>query len=96
MLLSPFLSTLLEHTDFQEGIHDGIQAFQTGLFTEDHHKVWTEDEMITFVMEEISETRYRNSYELEEAIGLVPLSYLHHLGFTIGYLDQALATKAEA
>ena len=91
----PFLPTLLSHPDFQKGMRDGVQAFQEGLFWEDHEKAWTEDEIIAFIGEELSEKRYRREQHIDQVMGQPSLSYLHHLGFTISYLDQALAAKAQ-
>jgi hypothetical protein len=36
-------------------VRAGEQAFQEGLFWEDHEKAWTEDEIIEFIGEELSE-----------------------------------------
>ncbi len=91
----PFLSTLLKHPDVQEGMRDGVQPFQEGMFWEDHEKAWTEDEIIAFIGEELSEGKYRREQHIDQVMGQPSLSYLHHLGFTISYLDQALAAKAQ-
>src|SRR5450755_4294128 len=89
----PLLPALLEHPDFQEGLHDGQQTFQEGVFWEDHEKVWTEDEIIQFLAEELSEEVYQREQRIARAMGHLSLSYLHHLGFAISYLDQALANR---
>jgi hypothetical protein len=91
----PFLSALLKHPDFQEGMRDGVQTFQEGMFWEDHEKAWTEDEIIAFIGEELSEEKYRREQRIDQVMGESPLSYLHHLGFTICYLDQALAAQRQ-
>ena len=90
----PFLPTLLSHPDFQEGMRDGVQAFQEGMFEEDHEKAWTEDEIIAFIGEESSEGKYRREQQIDQVMGQPSLTYLHHLGFTISYLDQALCSKS--
>jgi len=89
-----FLPTLLSHPDFQEGMRDGVQAFQEGMFEEDHEKAWTEDEIIAFIGEESSEGKYRREQQIDQVMGQPSLTYLHHLGFTISYLDQALCSKS--
>jgi hypothetical protein len=89
----PFLPALLEHADFQAGVRAGQQAFQGGMFWEDHEKAWTEDEIIQFLGEELSEKAYRREQRIGQAMGQPSLSYLHHLGFTISYLDLALAAQ---
>jgi hypothetical protein len=91
----PFLPALLSHPDFQEGMRDGVQTFQEGMFWEDHEKAWTEDQIIAFVTEELSERKYQREQRIDQVMGESPLSYLHHLGFTISYLDQALAAQAQ-
>jgi hypothetical protein len=90
----PFLPALLEHPDFQAGLRDGWQTFQEGMFWEDQGKVWTEDDIIQFIGEELSEKTYRREQCIEQVMGHPSLSYLHHLGFAISYLDQALARRA--
>jgi hypothetical protein len=90
-----FLSALLAHSDFREGMHAGQSCFQEGLFWDDHEKTWTEDEIIEFVSEELSVELYRREQCIETVMGPPSLSYLHHLGFTISYLDQALAAKGQ-
>ena len=91
----PFLPALLSHPDFQEGVRDGVQTFQEGLFWEDHEKTWTEEEIIAFIGEELSERKYRREQHIDQVMGETSLSSLHHLGFAISYLDQALAAQAQ-
>ena len=91
----PFLPALLKHPNFQEGVRDGVQAFQEGMFYEDHEKAWTEDEIIAYVTEELSEEMYRREQSIDQIMGYSSPSYLHHLGFTISYLDQALTAQAQ-
>jgi hypothetical protein len=90
----PFLPALLKHPDFQAGLRDGQQTFQEGMFWEDQENVWTEDDIIQFIGEELSETTYRRGQRIDQVMGQPSLSYLHHLGFAISYLDQALAIRA--
>ncbi len=90
----PTLFALLEFSDFREGLSDGEQAFQEGMFSEDHVKAWTEDEIIRFIGEKLSEKTYRREQCMYQAMGQPSLTYLHHLGFVISYLDQTLATRA--
>jgi hypothetical protein len=79
----------------QAGLRDGQQIFQEGMFWEYHEKAWTEDDIIQFLGEELSEKAYRREQLIDQAMGQLSLSYLHHLGFTISYLDQALAAKGQ-
>lgn len=66
------------------------------MFWEDHEKAWTEDDIIAFITQELSEARYRRGQCFDQMMGHIPLSYLHHLGFAISYLDRALAaTRAQ-
>lgn len=88
-----FLPALRLYPDFQEGVRDGARAFQEGMFWEDHEKAWTEDEIIAFIGEELSEEMYRREQSIDQVMGYSSLSYVHHLGFTISYLNQALAAK---
>ena len=91
----PFLPAIREHPDFQKGLCAGQQAFQEGMFWDDHEKAWTEDDIIEFVAEESSEMKYRREQRIDRVMGCSSPSYLHRLGFTISYLDQALAAKAQ-
>lgn len=80
-------------TDFHAGYRDGIQAFQEGIFFPEHAKVWSEDDIIQLVETELSGTLYRQQKRYEAITGRPTLSYLHHLGFIVGYLHVALDTK---
>lgn len=42
--------------------------------------------------EEVAEA-YQWELEVDQLLGAPSLSYLHHLGFALGYLDQALRNK---
>jgi len=95
VIVVPLFPTLLEHPDFQEGLGDGQECFREGMFEEDQEKTWTEDEIIQFIGEELSERKYRRDHSFDQALGLPSCSYLHHLGFVIGYLDQVFAAKAQ-
>jgi hypothetical protein len=65
------------------------------MFWEDHEKAWTEDDIIQFIGEELSEKAYRREQRIDQAMGQPSLSYLHYLGFTISYIDQALAAQGQ-
>ncbi|HYU73132.1 MAG TPA: hypothetical protein VEL31_10680 [Ktedonobacteraceae bacterium] len=65
------------------------------MFCEDRDKAWNEDAIVQFVGEELSERKYRREQRIDQAMGYLSLSYLHHLGFVISYLDQALAAKGQ-
>jgi hypothetical protein len=87
----PLLPALLAHPDVQDGLRAGVRAFQEGMFEEDHEKVWSEQDIVQFVNHELSCKMYRRERMIEQALGGPPLSYLHHLGFVLGYLDRMLA-----
>lgn len=89
----PFLPSLLEPPDFREGLRDGQQISQEGMCSEDHEKAWTEDDIIQFIGEELSEKTYRREQRIDQVVEQPLLSYLHHLGFVISYLNQALAAR---
>ncbi|MBV9705805.1 MAG: hypothetical protein JO125_00165 [Chloroflexi bacterium] len=90
----PVLSALLAHPEVQAGLLSGQEAFQDGLFHEDHEHAWTEQDMIRFVEGELSGKQYRREQRIDQALGYPSLSYLHHLGFAISYLSQTLAAQA--
>src|SRR5579884_442440 len=90
---SPHLSTLLAHPDVQDGLRAGVQTFQERMFEEYHEKAWTEQDIIRFINHELSAKVYQRQQKIEQALGGPFLSYLHHLGFALGYLDQALRNK---
>ncbi len=78
------------HPDIQQGLLEGEQAFKEGIFAPEHDKVWSENDIITFVSEQLSASQYRYQRRYEELTGQIPLSYLHHIGFVLGYINQAL------
>ena len=88
------LSALLAHPEVQAGLLSGQEAFQDGLFDEEHEHAWTEKDIIQFVEGELSSKRYRREQRIDQALGYPSLSYLHHLGFAISYLSQTLAAQA--
>jgi hypothetical protein len=90
----PSLSALLAHPEFQAGVRDGQQSFQDGLFWDDHEHPWTEQKRIDFVTKEVSAKQHHKEQRLSLAMGEPPISYLHRLGFVMGYLDQELAAQA--
>ncbi|MBA2682656.1 MAG: hypothetical protein H0U76_30210 [Ktedonobacteraceae bacterium] len=89
----PFLATLLAQPDFQAGLCEGRETFQEGMFEDDHEKAWTEEEIIELVEGEVSGEHYRRERLIDRALGYPSLSYMHHLGFVMSYLNQALAHK---
>jgi hypothetical protein len=80
--------------DFQEGFKEGVQAFREGIyFPEDNH-AWSEEDIIRFVQRELSGTQYKRDKCINTAFGIEHLTYLHHLGFVVGYIHQALNAVA--
>lgn len=82
--------TTTTHPDFQDGLQEGMQAFLDGVFYPEHCKVWTEDDIIALVNEELSGSKYRYQKRFEELMGRSSLSYSHNLGFIMGYVQSAL------
>ncbi|MBV9688180.1 MAG: hypothetical protein JO202_00545 [Ktedonobacteraceae bacterium] len=91
----PVLSALLAHAEVQAGLRSGQEAFQDGLFDQDHEHAWTEQEIIQFVDSELSSKRYRREQRIDQALGSPTLSSLHRLGFIISSLSQTLAAQAQ-
>jgi len=89
------LSTLLDLPEFQEGLQDGQQTFEEGMFEEDHEKAWTEDDIIEFVDGELSKQIYRRVQLVGRVMGWSLPSYLTHLGFTVSYLALILGEQAQ-
>ena len=88
------LSTLLTHPDVQDGLRAGVQTFQEKMFDEDHEQAWNEQDIIQFVSQELPPCEaYQWELEVDQILGAPSFSYLHHLGFALGYLDQALCNK---
>lgn len=92
-----FLSALLPLLNlptFQEGLHNGMEAFEEGMFASDLEKAWTEDDIIEFVNDELSESVYRRTQLIGCALDSSMPPYLTHLGFALSYLALVLSTKA--
>ncbi|MBV9689833.1 MAG: hypothetical protein JO202_08985 [Ktedonobacteraceae bacterium] len=89
------LSTFLEHAEVQAGLRSGQEAFQDGLFDQDHEHAWTEQDIIQFVDSELSGEQYRREQRIDQALGSPTLSSLHRLGFVISSLSQTLAAQAQ-
>lgn len=88
------LSTLLNLPEMQEGLHNGVVAFEEGMFASDLEKAWTEDDIIELVNDELSESVYRRTQLVGCALDWSIPPYLTHLGFTLSYLALMLSTKA--
>jgi len=88
------LTTLLNLPEMQEGLHNGVAAFEEGMFASDLEKAWTEDDIIELVNDELSESVYRQTQLVGGALDWSMPPYLTHLGFTLSYLALVLATKA--
>jgi len=96
-LFPPFvvvLTALLDHPEFQEGLRNGQETFEAGMFADDHEKAWTEEDIIQFIDEELSQHVYRQEQLVGRVMNWSIPSYLSHLGFTVSYLALALAEKA--
>jgi TPP-dependent pyruvate/acetoin dehydrogenase alpha subunit len=46
------------------------------MFSEDHEKAWTEDDIIEFVTEELSKKKYWREQRIDQAMEYLSLSYL--------------------
>ncbi len=74
LLESDLLSALLTSPDFRDGLKCGKAAFEEDV--EDEETPQTEEEMISFVSQELSVTMYRRGKSLGQLFGGPPLSYL--------------------
>lgn len=92
--LSSVLTTLLNHPEFQEGLKEGLDTFEEGMFEEDLEKAWTEDDIIEFVDSKLSKQVYRHSQLVGRVMNWKIPPYLTHLGFTFSYLALVLSAKA--
>lgn len=91
---SNLLSGLLACPDFRKGFEAGQEAFGADEEYGDDPK--TEDDLIFFVNNELSVTIYRRSKKLSELFGDPPLTYVHHIGFVVGYLHQMMLAQQPA
>ncbi|MBE3558489.1 MAG: hypothetical protein IMW89_04600 [Ktedonobacteraceae bacterium] len=93
--LGAFLAALLEQPDFREGPLRAYEAFENHVFEEFHERKWTEKELIGFAGERLSAKFYRKDCRMALIYELPVYSYLHHIGFVMGYLDRAYAARAD-
>ncbi len=86
-IVTPSLTALLEHPDFQRGVADAEECFE-----EEYKGTLTEEQMITEV--EVNLTRAATEQNKEwfaETFGSAPPSYIRTLGFVFGTINQGLA-----
>lgn len=87
----PQQAVVLSHLpDFQQGVLEGQQAVQEGVFSLEEEKVWTDDQVIRFIQKELNVQQYTRNRRLNELMNHPPSTYLHLVGFLIGYLDQMI------
>jgi hypothetical protein len=91
----PFtLSNLFAHPEIQKGIQDAHNAVQERVFggtkAEMFADLQTEDDVMTFVDEELSRESCLREQE-DKRPGYQPPSYWYHIGFTLGWLEQAMS-----
>ncbi len=85
------LSALLACPDFRDGLEFGQRICQEE-FEEDPAQVpQTEEALVCFVNTELSSQMYQRGKLFEQLLGGSTLSYVHHLGFVIGYLNHLMA-----
>jgi len=82
----PSLAALLEHPDFQAGIADAQKYF----FEEHEAAPLTLDEMIDEVEMSLSRRITQTNKIACRVFGDQPLSYIHHLGFVFGTINEGL------
>jgi len=93
-VLGQIETALLPDSDFWKGVAEGQEAYAEGLFFPEDNKIWTERDVIAHMTREIDPRSYKRNTCFERAVGRTPLTYLHLLGFSVGYVDRALAMSA--
>lgn len=93
ILITPFFQ---HHPDFWEGFKNGQMAFEDGSFFPEDDKRWTEEDTIHLVNEELSAKTYQRSRAADMLHHFPPFTYLHTVGFVIGYLSLAVDHVPEA
>lgn len=79
------LGQLLNHPDFQRGVADAESCFE-----EYYDSPLTEDEMIKEIETNLSRATVERSKAVATALGKQHPSYIHHLGFVLGTINQGL------
>jgi hypothetical protein len=87
------LSTLLACSDFRDGLEFGQRIFQEEYEDDPDQVPQTEEALVFFVDWELSAQMYRREKDLDRHFKTLPLSYVHHIGFVMGYLNQLMATR---
>ncbi len=82
----PLLSVLLEHPEFQQGLATARECFLECY----EAAPLTEEEMIAEVESELSYCAIETDREIFHLLGKQPLSYLYHLGFVFGTINEGL------
>jgi hypothetical protein len=95
-VLGQLETALLPSSDFWQGVEEGKKAYEEGLFFPEDNKIWRERDVIAHMVREIDARVYRRHVCFERATGKTPLTYLHLLGFSVGYVDRALAHSLAA
>ncbi len=84
--LVSLLSALLEHPEFQRGVHVSHEFF----FDSYEEASLTEAEMLDEVEWNLSRRITAAEQRLRQAIGVEPSSYLHRLGWVVGTIAKGL------
>jgi hypothetical protein len=93
-LLEPAtLSALLACSDFRDGLEFGQRVFQEEYEDDPAQVPQTEEAFVFFVNWELSTQMYRREKDLDRHFRTLPLSYVHHIGFVVGYLNQLIVTR---
>lgn len=79
------LDQLLNHPDFQAGV-----AYAQSCFSEYYDAALTEDEMIDEVETNLGRVIVDRSKVVAASFGEQHPSYIHHLGFVYGIINQGL------
>ncbi len=87
------LSALLACPDFRNGLEFGQRICQEE-YEEDPAQVpQTEEALVCFVNWELSSQMYQRGKLFEHLFGGSTLSYVHHIGFVVGYLNHLMARR---
>jgi Helix-turn-helix domain len=93
LLETDLLSALLTCPDFRDGLEFGQRICQEE-YEEDPAQVpQTEEALVCFVNTELSTQMYCREKVLDRHFKTHPLSYLHHIGFVVGYLNHLMAKR---
>jgi hypothetical protein len=86
------LSALLTCPDFRDGLERGQRLSQEEYEDDPAQVPQTEEALVAFVNWELSTQMYRREKIFEQLVGGSKLSYVHHIGFVVGYLNHLMAT----